>query len=180
MIIVIDNAFKYESELQQLFLKVWYDNRYKYWMNSSYNQDFEMPKGEGDWRGRHFVSLDSSGNIVGYVGYEVCRTDDRCCGLGALSFVSGVNVTFAKDLITVVDDIFTKFNHRKLNFTCLTANPAYDMWNRYIQKAGGYELCVRKSHTKLEDGLFYDSAEFELFRDSYLQHRNQFMRRNLK
>lgn len=165
---MLDNAFKYEADLQQKFLNTWYDEKYKFWVNGCYNMDFELPHGEGDWRSRHFVSLNSSGDIIGYICYEVHRSDNRCCGLGALSFVNGVSTTFAKDLARVVDNIFCVFNHRKLSFTCITDNPACSMWQKYVAKAGGQQLCIRKEHTRLEDGYFYDSAEFEIHQRDYL------------
>lgn len=165
---MIDNAFKYESKLQQKFLNIWYDSRYKFWLNGSYNMEFELPHGEGDWRCRHFVSLNNDGDLLGYICYEINRSDNRCCGLGALSFTDDISITFAKDLLKVVDDIFCVFNHRKLNFTCITDNPAYKMWRKYTLKAGGQELCIYKAHVKLEDNNFYDSAEFEIHRSSYL------------
>lgn len=170
---MIDNAFKYEAILQQKFYDIWYNEKYKFWMNGCYNLEFEMPHGQGDWQSRHFVSLNAEGDIIGYICYEIHRSDSRCSGLCALSFLDSVSVTFAKDLIRVIEDIFCKFNHRKLNFICLTDNPAYNMWYKYTLKAGGKQLCIRKLHTKLEDGYFYDSAEFEISRGDYMIARPQ-------
>lgn len=122
---------------------------------------------EDTWTKHEFVST-KGGKILGYLAYDVDRRTNSANGLCAINFEIK-SITFSKDFMRFLKDIFEKYQFRKLSFGVYAGNPAERMYNRYIQKFGGRIVGILKSETILTDGNFYDYKMYEIFRDDYLK-----------
>ena len=167
---MLDNAFKYEEEIKTKMLDTWYDDKYKYFHASTYHNVYGLP--DSDVNCREFVSLDSKGNLLGIIGYEVNRDYDLAMNFGAINF-SDNKITFGMDLAQVIDDIFCKFNMRKLEFNVIVGNPIEKSYDKCINKYGGRIVGIRRQHSKLIDNKYYDDKIYELFREDYIKARNK-------
>lgn len=101
--------------------------------------------------------------------YEVYQKDRTAEGLVAINFSD--NIGFGGDLLQAIDDVFCKYNFRKLCFSVFIGNPIENTYDKLIGKYGGYIVGIKKEHTRLLDGNFYDLKMYELFRDEYIKNR---------
>lgn len=164
---MLDSAFKYKEELNKLFIDIWYDEKYKYYYACTSRAGYEIPE-EGDWHGRQFVSLDSNGEIIGFIAYDINRTTEVVSEFGAINFTDN-KITFAKDLAQVIDDVFCKFNHPKLEWSVVVGNPVEPNYDKMCKKYGGNIVGVFHKHYKLIDNKYYDEKMYELFREDYIK-----------
>ena len=165
---MLDSAFKYEEQLRMQLLDTWYDEKYMYYHCSQYHELYQSPSpNDGDWNGRRFVSLDKDGNLLGLITYSIDREYEIVSNFGAINFTEN-KVVFGRDLIQVIDDIFCKFNIRKIEFFVIKGNPIERSYDRLIAQYGGKIIGTRRQHCKLMDGNYYDDKLYELFREDYI------------
>lgn len=162
---MLDLAYKYEAELRKLMYDTWYDEKYMYYY-ICYRSPYSCPN-DGDWNKRQFVSLNSKGEIIGFIHYDIDREYDYIECLGAINFTDN-KVTFGRDLAQVLDDIFCKFNMRKLNFYVIVGNPIEKTYDKMITKYNGRIVGIKKQHAKLMDNQFHDLKLYEIFREDYI------------
>lgn len=165
---MLDLAYKYEEEIKNLMLDTWYDEKYMFYYSSIYRTPYENPRPQdGDWNSRAFVSLDSQHRIIGLISYEINRESDLACGFGAINFTDN-KATFGMDLAQVIDDIFCKFNMRKMEFFVIVGNPIEKSYDKMVTRYGGAITGIRHKHVKLMDGNYYDDKGYEIFREDYI------------
>ena len=68
----------------------------------------------------------------------------------------------------MIDDIFKKFNFRKLSFGVYVGNPIEKSYDRLIRKYGGRIVGIKIEDTRLIDGKFYDFKMYEIFKNEYI------------
>jgi hypothetical protein len=162
---MLDNAIKYENELKEKFIDVWYDNDYKYYFENDWRSEFEIPK--NDYEQRSFVSLDKDNNIIGYISYNISRHASTAYAFNAINF-SKNKFVFGKDLYNVIDDIFCKFNMNRLEFDVVVGNPAEKSYDKMVEKYNGRIVGTKRQSIKLIDGRLYDEKLYEILKDDYL------------
>jgi hypothetical protein len=156
---VLDIACKHEEELKKLFLETWHNEHYKFWTFGCHHDQYESKK--DTWNNNEFVSIDSSGKVIGYIAYEINRNTRNVDGLSALNF-SENKVVFGRDLIRSMRDIFEKYNFRKIDFSVIKGNPIEKSYDRLVEKFGGRIIGVRAEHCRLIDGKYYDLKLYEV------------------
>ena len=105
---------------------------------------------------------------IGLISYEIDRVYEIANNFGAINFTNN-KILFGRDLIQIIDDIFCKFNIRKMEFSCIVGNPIERSYDRMIKKFGGNIVGIRHQRCKLHDNKFYDDKLYELFREDYLK-----------
>lgn len=164
---MLDLAYKHEQEIRDLFYDTWYDEKYMFY-HISYRTPFQTSSfNDGDWNCRQLASVDSNGNVIGYISYSIIRQSDIACEFGAINF-SDNKLTFGRDLIQVIDDIFCKFNLKKLEFSVIVGNPIEKTYDAMIKKYNGNIVGIQKRHAKLMDNNYYDQKLYEIFREDYI------------
>lgn len=92
-----------------------------------------------------------------------------CCGLQAINFKkNSLCTTFANDLKQLINDIFMKYNFRKLTFTVHIGNPAEKFYDKYIDKIGGRIVGIYKQEDKMIDGNYYDTKMYEVMKEDFV------------
>ncbi len=165
---MLDFAGKYEKELQSLFLNIAYDEKYMFYNNISYRDNYESSK--STWDKHEFVSLDKDKNIVGYFKYSISRSTLSCSGLQIVNF-SDNQIVFGRDFVKMMDDIFTKFNFRKITYGVVIGNPIETTYDKLTEKYGGKIIGTYSKESLLIDNKFYDLKMYELLRDDYIRNR---------
>lgn len=165
---MLDLAYKYEEDIRNKMLDTWYDEKYMFYYSSAHHSVWQNPDPrDGDWDNRRFVSLDSKGEVIGVIDYHVDRECDMATWFGAINFTDN-KVTFGKDLAQVIDDIFCKFNMRKLEFCVIMGNPIEQTYDRMVEQYGGQITGIRHKCVRLLDGNYYDDKSYEIFREDYI------------
>lgn len=163
---MLDIALKYTDELKKLHINTWGNDKYKYY---NYRSFYELPKfEESTWDGHDFVSLDKNGKIIGAIGYSINRPTDSVCGLGILNFTDD-KLTFGRDVLQAIKDIFEKYNFRKLSCCVVIGNPIEKTYDRLITKYGGRIVGIERAETKLSDNKYYDVKRYEILREDYIK-----------
>lgn len=163
---MLDIALKYTDELKKLYINTWYNEKYKYY---NYRSFYELPKfDESTWDGHDFVSLNKKGEVIGAIGYSIDRPTDSVCGLGILNFTDD-KLTFGRDVLQAVKDIFEKYNFRKMRCCVVIGNPIEKTYDRLIAKYGGRIVGIEREETKLSDNKFYDVKRYEILREDYMK-----------
>ena len=163
---MIRPAILYVEELKKKYTETWYSDKYKYYHLGGWNNMIQID--DNDWNKHQFVSVNKKDEVIGYISYNVDRTSNSCDGFGAINFTNDV-INFGKDLATVLDNIFTKFNFHKLVFCVVIGNPAEKQYDKLIEKYNGRIVGIYKEDVKLFDGKYYDKKMYEIMRKDYLE-----------
>ena len=158
---MIAPAQKYQAVLKEKLIDTWYNPRYKYYRANVYANYDDLPV--DTWKSHDFVSLDKDNNVLGYISYSIDRTTCSAYNLAILSFVEGT-VTFGKDLIQVINDIFYKYNFYCLTFSVVVGNPIEKTYDKLIAKYGGNIVGTYKSYVRLDDGSLYDLKLYQILK----------------
>ena len=163
---MIKPAFLYKEQIEKMYANIWFEDKYKFYNYTPYWQNLNINDKTTDWH--EFVSLNEKGEIIGLFSYYVYRDVSAARSFGAINFTDDM-VTFGRDLLQVIDEIFTKFNFNKLNFGVVIGNPIEKTYDRLCTKYGGRILCVEKDETRLQDNKLYDVKRYEIMRSEYLK-----------
>lgn len=161
----------YADRLEDCFYRIWYDEKYKFYVSGAYN--YMEPLDEDTTEHHQFVSC-SNYQVIGYISYAVDRSAGVVSDLNIINFSDNM-LTFGKDVAQAIDDIFVKFGFNKLEFAVVEGNPAEHMYDRFIELTGGRIVGTYISHTRLIDGKLYNLKMYELLRMHYMQHREKFI-----
>jgi hypothetical protein len=161
-------AYTYQDKLNQVYNSIIFQDKYKYYNYDNY-WGYTKEVSKDSWNDLEFVSVDKNDNVIGYLRAGISRSADKISTLGIMNFYD-INVTFSKDLYQFLNELFIKFNFRKIEFTVVIGNPAEKMYDKYIEKYGGRIVGTRRQSTRLQDNKYYDVKEYEIFREDYLKY----------
>lgn len=161
---MLDIAQKYEDQLKLLFANIAFDMRFMFMIGSSYRDVYKAS--DSTWTRHEFVSI-HNGEIIGYLKYSINRDSNVAYGMQIVNFTYKHNIIFAKDLKTFLNDIFKKYQFRKLKYSCYVGNPIEKSYDKMTLKYGGKIVGIQKENDKLLDGNYYDCKLYEILRKDY-------------
>lgn len=167
---MLDIAGKYETQLQEKFADIAFDEKFMFLFGSSYRDQFECSK--SSWTRHEFVSIYDN-KVIGYLKYSIDRDANGAYAMQIVNFSYKDNIHFSKDLKQFLTNIFDKFQFRKLDFCCYVGNPIEKMYDKYIKKYGGRVVGIKKEEDKLLDGNYYDLKLYEISLKDYLQNKSK-------
>ena len=171
---MLDLAIKYPDQVIANFRDTWFEDKYIYFHNDSYFEDWEIK--DSTWEEHQFVSV-RYGRVIGYIGYHIDRASSLVNGLAIINFEDSPSMTFAADMGHAIRDIFEKYQFRKLCFSVVVGNPIESSYDKMCLKYGGRIIGVSKKNVRLIDGNFYDEKLYEIFREDYINARNEIYKR---
>ena len=163
---MLDLAIKHKEELQKKLVDTWFTDKYKFVHANTYCEEEKIE--DDTWNKHQFVSVDKDGNVIGYIRYNVSRSDNSCHGLCIYNF-SDNKATFGMDLGRALQDIFDKFKFRKLTFCVVIGNPIEKSYDKMIKKYNGRIIGTWRKEFKCYDGEYYDKKSYEILREDYLE-----------
>ena len=164
---MLEPAQLYTTELKCKFWEVAFDDYYMF-ANDGWTDDYQ-PSGS-TWNYHEFVSVDGKNEVLGYIKYSINQRTNTAYGFYAVNFSQ--SLTFARDLFSAVDNIFTRYKFRKLKYGVFIGNPIEKTYDRLTKKYNGRVVGINKDDSKLLDGNYYDYKSYEIFRDDYLNKVN--------
>ena len=138
----------YEEELIKRERETWGNEKYWYYRAASYMYPIEVD--ENTYEKVQFVSLNSSGEVIGYLGYCVAREERYVSNLFIINFTD--DMSFGIDAVHMVRDIFEKYRYRKIVFFVIIGNPTESKYDGMIEHYGGMVVGTYKEHIMLPDG----------------------------
>ena len=161
---MLDIAQKYADELRLKFADITYDLEYQFYIGS-YSDEY-IPS-NSNWNMFEFASINNNGNVIGYIKYCIDRNSNYAYGLHIVNF-SDNKITFGRDVVQAIDDIFIKYKFRKLEYAVYIGNPIENTYDRLTKRYGGRIVGIKMKNNKLLDGNIYDLKMYELFREDYI------------
>lgn len=167
---MLDVAIKYKERLTERFRETWFQDKYKFCNYANYFE--EIPIEESTWVNHQFVSLDSDGDVIGYIGYKIDRSNDYVYALNIINFTDNKAV-FGMDAGRALTNIFEKFHFRKLCFSVVVGNPIEKTYDKMIKRYNGRISGYQKQHVRLIDGQFYDEKMYEILAKDYFARKGK-------
>ena len=161
---MLDIAQKYTEELKLKLANISYDLKYQFY-TGGWSTEYQPSK--DNWNKFEFVSVDNKGNVIGYMSYSIDRNSNHAYGFCIVNF-SDNKITFGRDIAKAIDDIFVKYNFRKLEYSVYVGNPIENTYDRLTKRYGGRIVGTKIRNSKLLDGKLYDFKMYELFRGDYI------------
>lgn len=166
---MLDVAIKYKEQLEKLQYNIWFNDKYKFWNDDTYYNSMTID--DNTWERHQFVSTKNE-QIIGYISYSVNRKCNYVQNLSIMNFTDD-KITFGMDLGQALQDIFEKYNFRKLNFCVVVGNPIEKSYDKMIKKYNGRIVGVFKDDVKLIDNKYYDIKHYEVTRENYMSAKNK-------
>lgn len=171
---MLEIAQKYTQQLSLKFADTVYDLKYMFY-HCAYADDY-VPS-TTTWNKHEFVSLDKKGDVIGYLSYNINRNDYKATDLCIINFTDN-KLMFGRDVAQVIDDIFMKYQFRKLNYEVVCGNPIEPTYDKLTLQYGGRIIGMRLQDTKMIDGNMYDRKYYEIFREDYIKNRKKRKEKN--
>ena len=164
---MLDVAQKHTDELRLKFADIAYDLKYQFY-TGGWSTEYQPSK--DNWGNFEFVSVDNNGNVIGYIKYLIDRNSNYVYGFSIINF-SDNKITFGRDVVQAIDDVFIKYKFRKLEYAVYIGNPIENTYDRLTKRYGGRIVGTKMQSDKLLDGNIYDFKMYELFREDYMENK---------
>lgn len=166
---MLANFELYIDEVNQYIRKHQYDPYYMYYFPGPSTYVFESE--ESNYNNHRFVSIDTEGNINGFIIYTIDHLVKKAYDLSIFGFkyLTSYNAEmFANDVREAVDNIFNKFQLNKLSWFCIEDNEkALETYRAFIKYYGGIEIGCLKDEVICLDHRVRDVYLFEITRQEY-------------
>lgn len=158
---MIKAALLYKDELQKKFLEHWYEPGTKYYSGTCCGipdlVNTNMDK-------RQYVSIGKDGSVIGYIAHNINWCTRSAQNWGMISFDKG-NLTFIRDLRTVVTNLLVKENFNRVEWWCFADNPAVRGYCNFVKRFGGKEVGHMHNSAMFSDGSLHDTLIFEILKE---------------
>lgn len=133
-----------------------------------YHDDFDQVEmSSDDWVKIQRVSMSEDGRILGFFSAGWSNLHERVSNLYLVKFKSkfemGNDKEIAKqDLEDFIEMLIKDPKFRYVQFCALEENPACRLYDRWLDKYGGYKNMYYKA-VKLKDGKFHNTVDYVLY-----------------
>lgn len=162
---MLDIAILYKEELNRLYANTWHQDKYKYYNSQPF---WALPDiKDATYEDHDFVSINNRGEIIGAISYAIDRSSNSVWNVEIINFSD--DVTFGRDVLRAIRDVFEKFNFHKISFSVVIGNPIEKTYDRLTPRYGGRIVGVERQHVKLYDNKYYDVKRYEILREDYMK-----------
>ena len=160
-------AYSYRENLNKQFEEMAFNEKYKFFSLCWWNYAVEIS--DNSWNNIQMVSVDSCNKVIGYFSADIIRHSNKACGIQAINFGEDANIIFSKDMYQFLDELMTKHNLRKIEWTVVIGNPAEKIYDKIIEKYNGRVVGTRRESVTTPEGTLRDEKEYEIFKDDYIK-----------
>jgi hypothetical protein len=167
---MLDFAINHREEListHRLFTTQNFDHC-KYFLSDTYFSSYNLSIDDSNWSNTQMVSLNSNGDITGYIVVSHDRTQNQISNLGLISYKLESNPILYRDVIKFIDDLF-KTSVKKIKFGAVVGSPSSIINEKLVKKYNGRVVGTYIKDVELMDGKIYDSVKFEIFNPSFFK-----------
>ena len=156
----------YKEELREKFLESWYDMSNMYWYGGTGTELIGLS--DDNYNKHCFVSLNTSGDLIGYIAYNVDWQAMNADRWGIISFNKG-SLEFAKDVYKAICDLFDIYHMNRISWFAYVDNQGIRGYRNFIKIHGGKECGYYRQIAKLMDGNLHDAIEFEILAEEFVR-----------
>ena len=153
---MLKTAQHYESDIVHLHEQTWYDPRYNYARAGSHSYDIRLP--DNNTESHAFASVHNN-QVIGFIAYDIDLEARSAHDLFVESYDIG-NLIFIRDCATAICNLFEIYRFNRLEWNCISDNPAIHGYRRFIRICGGREVGTFKNKIRLLDGELHDQVFF--------------------
>lgn len=172
---MLSNGRLFKDEIKKEHLRVWYDEQYQYYFGSYNNSPWFDDEDKGDFNTRVFASLDPKDNsVIGMISYHIDRVANNVTQFAVINYhIDDIRkkVIYGRDVAQVIDDIFVRFNHHKMEWFVIQGNPIEKSYDRLCEQLGGRIIGTITDATVI-NGRFHNDKMYELMQEDYLKNRH--------
>lgn len=152
-------AIMYKDQIQNEVKSKFYTESMLFYEGTNGSYTISIPE-ESEPGKYYYASVDSNGNLVGYIGFDVELYERMAYKFGIMSFDEG-NITLAYDLNDVIDTLINKFHLHRIEWRAVSGNPACRAYDRFCEKYKGNK-CVLHDVIRDVGGKYHDLYIYEL------------------
>ncbi len=120
---------------------------------------------DSSWDKIQMVSLDSSGQVVGYLSAAIDAAQQKVTDFSLISYKKGMNRNLYPDANKFMEELLTRF--RKVSFYSFVSSPADKINDKIIKRFNGRVAGIAKEHTILLDNKIYDLKTYEIISQTF-------------
>lgn len=154
----------YKEQIQKECTRLWYSQEDIYYNGGAGN--YEIDFSDNNFKQHQFASVDSHGNVIGYISYSVDWAAKSADNLGAISFTKS-GIEFVRDLYKAVCNLFEVYHMNRVSWIAYADNPAVRGYRNFIKKHGGRECGYYRQVSLLLDGRLHDCISFEILAEEF-------------
>jgi hypothetical protein len=111
-----------------------------------------MEIAESTWDYIQMISVSpKSGQILGFISGEVCRSANKVCNISLINYAGCVNGIFSWDIKKFFDMLFSEMAIHKITFCVVVGNPAEHIYDKLCKKYGVRIVGTYKDDMRLMD-----------------------------
>lgn len=156
----------YKEELNKKFIGIWYDLSYMWYAMGAGMSNIEP--GDNNYDSHFFVSVDSKDQVIGFISYNINWDARSATSLGIIAF-ERFNLTFGRDVIKAIENIFLTYRMNRLSFYSIADNPVIESYRRFVRRYGGTQSGYEHQSRRLLDGTLHDVVHFEIMAEDFLK-----------
>ena len=149
-------AIAFKSQLEELFSKEVYSERYFYYVGYAYG--FAIPDIRAQDEYYQWAILDKEDRIVGYLAYHIDPIIDNVDRFGLYSFEEG-NQTVIRDTFDKLEELIS--THHRVEWRVIDGNHAKRGYDNFCKKHGG-NIVHFHDVTKDLKGKYRDEYIYEI------------------
>lgn len=152
-------AYQYKEALEKLYVST-IDNPRLRWLNCDGYLGFNLDIKDTTWDRLQYVSVNSNGEILGYLCAFLDLKINSVSSLFVMNFYEP-SLCFSKDFYGFLDTLTQRYS--KVNWSVVVGNPAEAMYDRVAKRHGGRIVGTKEKHVII-DGALYDFKMYEVMR----------------
>jgi hypothetical protein len=153
-------AIRYKSEIEKYIQSIMYSEESYYMSGFKHSYTVDIPETDNDGRSFHWAVLNNSGQLVGYISYDIEFYDSVLRNLKILSFVKGsICIGLAlQQIIEMIND----YNLNKIIIYTIDDNLIRSKYDNLAKNNNGKKY-VFKEEYKDNKGKYHDLIRYDIF-----------------
>lgn len=157
-------AIAYKEEIQKQMALLYYTPEMRFYLGWEGSANINIAD-ECEPGFYQYASVDKNNKLEGYIAFQVDRYERQAYQFGLISFKDGMNLTLAKDLRDVLDDLINVQKLHRIEWHAVGTNPVCKAYDRFCKKYKGNKYVLHDSWRDVK-GKFHDSYIYEILPNS--------------
>lgn len=159
---MLEIAYKHKEALQEAWLD-WILTKDSMFYDVGIYSNFKLGIEETNWSRNQFVSVNSSGDIIGWFTAYYNVEHEKYNEIGVALFEK--NIVSMRDMYTFFKTLYNDPKARKIEWYVVVGNePAEKLYFNIINRFDGSITGLRLKSVRLRNGKYYDTRHFEVFK----------------
>lgn len=151
-------ALLYAEEITRKSIELFYTDDYLFYSGYFNNEPIKVSEDDAGGTLNQFAIVYDN-NLIGYISYRIDYYGSNAYNFGLISFDKG-NINIGKALQIIIDQIKNKYNIHRMEFRCISGNPAKRSYDYFCKKYNGRILelkdCFKDRTGKYRNEFIYE------------------------